>query len=72
MADYQEPAIDARAVAMDKLIRKYFDGCNEADIEKMVSCFTPDAVHYFPPGMPVCMKGRFAARSRSPRSGGPR
>jgi hypothetical protein len=51
MADYQDPAINARAIAMDKIIRKYFDGCNEADIEKMVSCFTPDAVHYFPPGM---------------------
>lgn len=40
-----------RALHMDELIRRYFDGCNEADIEKMVACFTPDAVHYFPPGM---------------------
>lgn len=30
-------------------IRRYFDGCNEADVEKMTACFTPDAVHYFPP-----------------------
>jgi methyltransferase len=51
MEKYQDPAIDARAVAMQQLIRKYFDGCNEADIAKMVSCFTSDAVHYFPPGM---------------------
>lgn len=36
---------------MERLIRVYFDGCNEADIEKMVACFVPDAVHYFPPGM---------------------
>jgi methyltransferase len=31
-------------------IRTYFEGCNEADVEKMESCFVPDAVHYFPPG----------------------
>lgn len=37
--------------AMEKLIRRYFDGCNEADVEKMVECMEPDAVHYFPPGM---------------------
>ena len=51
MGDYKDAAIDKRAVAMDQIIRKYFDGCNEADVEKMISCFTPDAVHYFPPGM---------------------
>lgn len=33
-------------------IRRYFDGCNEADEEKMLSCFAPDAVHYFPDGAP--------------------
>lgn len=37
--------------SMEQLIRTYFDGCNEADADKMVSCFVPDAVHYFPPGM---------------------
>jgi len=36
---------------MENLIRKYFDACNEANIDKIVACFTPDAVHYFPPGM---------------------
>ena len=36
---------------MEALIREYFDGCNEADIEKMKACFVPDAVHYFPPDM---------------------
>jgi hypothetical protein len=51
MGDYRDAAIDQRAVAMDQIIRKYFDGCNEADNDKMVSCFTSDAVHYFPPGM---------------------
>ncbi|MFM0151846.1 nuclear transport factor 2 family protein [Paraburkholderia sediminicola] len=34
------------------LIRLYFDACNEADYDKLVSCFTPDAVHYFPAGLP--------------------
>jgi len=36
---------------MDRLIRRYFDGCNAADTAKIESCFVPDAVHYFPPGM---------------------
>jgi hypothetical protein len=36
---------------MERLIRIYFDGCNEANMEKMMSCFVPEAVHYFPPGM---------------------
>jgi len=37
--------------AMEAVIRRYYDGCNEADEAKMIGCFTPDAVHYFPPGM---------------------
>ena len=36
---------------MESLIRTYFEGCNEADVEKIMSCLTPDAVHYFPPDM---------------------
>lgn len=39
------------AVQMEAVMREYYDGCNEADREKIVRCFTPDAVHYFPPGM---------------------
>lgn len=35
----------------EKTIRRYFDGCNEADVDKMTRCFTEDAVHYFPPSM---------------------
>lgn len=34
------------------LIRRYFKACNEADHAGLVDCFTPDAVHYFPPGLP--------------------
>jgi hypothetical protein len=37
---------------IEKTIRTYFDGCNEANIEKMLSCFVPDAQHYFPRGAP--------------------
>lgn len=45
------PGGKAEAIRMEALIWRYFDGCNEADVEKMTSCFTPDAVHYFPPDM---------------------
>jgi hypothetical protein len=48
---YASAALDERARHMDRVIREYFDGCNEADLGKMVRCFVPDAVHYFPPGM---------------------
>lgn len=40
---------DNRAAEYERTIRTYFDGCNEADVEKMAACFTEDAVHYFPP-----------------------
>lgn len=36
----------------EALIRRYFDACNAADPKALRSCFTPDAVHYFPPGLP--------------------
>ncbi len=36
---------------IERTIRTYYDGCNEADEGKMIACFTEDAVHYFPPGM---------------------
>lgn len=36
----------------DALIRRYFDACNAADYRALVDCFTPDAVHYFPAGLP--------------------
>ena len=29
----------------DALIRRYFDACNAADYDALMSCFTPDAVH---------------------------
>jgi hypothetical protein len=42
---------DAKRAHMRRLITRYFDGCNAADVEAMVACFVPDAVHYFPPSM---------------------
>jgi ketosteroid isomerase-like protein len=36
----------------ETLIRRYFDACNAADYAALMSCFTLDAVHYFPPGLP--------------------
>ncbi|MEV7649047.1 nuclear transport factor 2 family protein [Arthrobacter sp. NPDC089319] len=36
---------------MEETVRTYFDGCNEADVDKMSSQFTDNAVHYFPPGL---------------------
>ncbi|GAB2888005.1 nuclear transport factor 2 family protein [Paralcaligenes ginsengisoli] len=37
---------------MEAAIRRYFDACNAADYQALIACFTPDAVHYFPPGLP--------------------
>jgi hypothetical protein len=32
-------------------VRRYFEGCNEANREKLYSCFAEGVVHYFPPGV---------------------
>ena len=37
---------------MESLIERYFGACNAADYHGLVSSFTPNAVHYFPPGLP--------------------
>lgn len=37
--------------AMEAVIRRYYAGCNAGDEACMQACFTPEAVHYFPPGM---------------------
>ena len=42
----------AAAAKAEALIRHYFDMCNAADLQGLIDCFTPDAVHYFPPGLP--------------------
>lgn len=38
--------------AHEAAIRRYFAACNAGHHATLVSCFTPDAVHYFPPGLP--------------------
>jgi hypothetical protein len=60
--------IAERGARMDRLIRVYFDGCNAADTGKITACFTPDAVHYFPPGMyegPFRGAGKIAEKWRA-------
>lgn len=39
------------AAGMEKTIYDYFDACNSGDADAVAAFFTPDAVHYFPPGM---------------------
>ena len=43
---------ETTASALEATIREYFDGCNEADADKIIGCMEPDAVHYFPDGSP--------------------
>jgi nuclear transport factor 2 (NTF2) superfamily protein len=45
---------------LERAVRTYYDGCNEADADKMAACFAPDAVHYFPAG---AAQGTFAGAS---------
>lgn len=40
-----------RAARAERLIRHYFDMCNAGDRQGLIDCFTPDGVHYFPPGL---------------------
>lgn len=40
------------AAKAEALIRHYFDMCNAADRQGLIDCFTPGAIHYFPPGLP--------------------
>lgn len=46
-----EAGAELSAEAMEGSIRAYFAACNSGDVERIASCFEPDAVHYFPPGM---------------------
>ena len=45
----QERATESQR--MERLLRTYVDGCNEANVKKVMSCLTSDAIHYYPPGM---------------------
>jgi ketosteroid isomerase-like protein len=44
--------IEITPAHMEREIRRYFAACNAADYDALVSCFSVDAVHYFPPGLP--------------------
>jgi hypothetical protein len=39
------------AEEMERAIRGYFDACNAGDADAVAAFFTPEGVHYFPPGM---------------------
>ncbi|MBR1175216.1 nuclear transport factor 2 family protein [Bradyrhizobium sp. KB893862 SZCCT0404] len=41
-----------QAKQAEALIRRYFQACNDADHQVLLDCFTSDAIHYFPPGLP--------------------
>jgi hypothetical protein len=43
---------DPTAATLEATIRRYFDGCNKADVDQMMSTMDSDAVHYFPAGAP--------------------
>jgi len=38
--------------AIEAVVRRYYDACNEANRKKMIECLVDDAVHYFPAGAP--------------------
>jgi ketosteroid isomerase-like protein len=43
---------DTSAAGLEATIREYFAACNEANLEKIMACFSADANHYFPAGAP--------------------
>ena len=43
---------DKSAAGLEATIREYYDGCNEANVEKITGDMEPDAIHYFPDGAP--------------------
>ena len=51
MSRFADLSRDEQRRRMEQTIRTYFDGCNEADVDKIAGQFTDDAVHYFPPGL---------------------
>lgn len=40
-----------KRTGMHDLVIRYFDACNQGDGDAIAACLTPDAIHYFPPGM---------------------
>lgn len=46
-----EPQSGYRRDLLIACVRSYFEACNDADREKMYSCFSDAVVHYFPSGV---------------------
>ncbi len=44
-------AAETKRTGMRDLIVRYFEACNQGDSDAIAACLTPEAVHYFPPGM---------------------
>jgi hypothetical protein len=40
-----------RKEMLEARVRTYFEGCNEANREKLYECFAKNVVYYFPPGV---------------------
>jgi ketosteroid isomerase-like protein len=43
--------LESKQNRMRNLVVRYFDACNNGDVDAIAACFTPEAIHYFPPGM---------------------
>lgn len=43
---------EPRRVLLEGMVRRYYEGCNRADRELMISTLAPEAAHYFPAGAP--------------------
>lgn len=50
----------AREEQLERTVREYFEGCNEANREKLYRVLADDVVHYFPPGVGGPYKGKEA------------
>ncbi len=42
---------EGRRQMLEARVRTYFEGCNEANRQKLYGCFAEKVVHYFPPGV---------------------
>lgn len=51
MNQWNDSTLAARATYMDDHIRRYFDACNNGDVDAVAAFFVPEAVHYFPGSM---------------------
>jgi methyltransferase len=41
----------SKRARMHDVVTRYFEACNSGDAARIAACCTPDAIHYFPPGM---------------------